>query len=34
VDSGTAYIYLLDPTTGEVTTTIEYPGINFSQVNE
>lgn len=31
--SGTAYVYLLDPATGEVTSTIEYPGITFSQVN-
>lgn len=33
VTEGTAYIYLLDGTTGEVTSTIEYPGITFSQVN-
>ena len=33
VTTGTAYVYLLDPTTGEVTSTIEYPGIIFSQVN-
>lgn len=33
VTEGTAYIYLLDGTTGEVTSTIEYPGITFSQVD-
>ena len=33
VSSGTAYVYLLDPNTNEVTNTIEYPGIVFSQVN-
>lgn len=33
VTQGTAYIYLLDPDTGAVTSTIEYPGITFSQVN-
>jgi hypothetical protein len=34
VTEGTAYIYLLDQTTGAVTSTIEYPGIKFSQVNQ
>lgn len=33
VAEGTAYVYLLDGATGEVTSTIEYPGITFSQVN-
>ena len=33
VSDGTAYVYLLDPSTGEVTGTIEYTGITFSQVN-
>jgi hypothetical protein len=33
VAEGTAYIYLLDSATGAVTSTIEYPGIKFSQVN-
>lgn len=33
VASGTAYVYLLDPSSGDVTSTIEYPGIIFSQVN-
>lgn len=32
VTEGTAYVYLLDAATGEVTSTIEYPGITFSQV--
>lgn len=31
VSSGTAYVYLLDAS-GAVTSTIEYPGITFSQV--
>lgn len=30
VASGTAYIYLLDPQTGEVSSKIEYPGITFT----
>ena len=33
VTDGTAYVYLLDPSTGEVASTIEYAGISFSQVN-
>ncbi len=33
VASGTAYVYLLDPVTGESTSKIEYPGIAFYQVN-
>lgn len=33
VSEGTAYVYLLDPGTNEVTSTIEYAGITFSQVN-
>ncbi len=33
IANATAYIYLLDPGTGEATSTIEYPGITFSQVN-
>ena len=33
VASGTAYVYLLDPTTGESTSKIEYPGIAFYQVD-
>lgn len=33
VAEGTAYIYLLDSATGSVTSTIQYPGITFSQVN-
>lgn len=31
--TGTAYIYLLNPETGEVESKIEYPGITFVQVN-
>lgn len=33
VTTGTAYIYLLDPSTGEVTSKIEYPGITFNKVD-
>ncbi len=33
VASGTAYVYLLDSSTGEVVSKIEYPGITFSRVN-
>ncbi len=33
VTGGTAYVYLLDPVTGEATSKIEYPGIAFYQVN-
>ena len=33
VSEGTAYVYLLDSNTGAVTSTIEYAGITFSQVN-
>ncbi|MDY3248844.1 MAG: Stk1 family PASTA domain-containing Ser/Thr kinase [Candidatus Choladocola sp.] len=33
VETGTAYVYLLDPSTGEVTSTIEYPGITFGRTN-
>ncbi|MDO4323440.1 MAG: Stk1 family PASTA domain-containing Ser/Thr kinase [Lachnospiraceae bacterium] len=33
VTEGTAYVYLLDASTKEVTSTIEYAGIAFSQVN-
>ena len=33
VTEGTAYVYLLDPSTGEVTGTIEYPGIVFNKVD-
>ena len=32
VGTGTAYVYLLDPATGESTSKIEYPGIAFYQV--
>lgn len=32
VSEGTAYVYLLD-SSGNTTSTIEYPGIKFSQVN-
>lgn len=31
VDTGTAYIYLLDSASGEVTSKIEYPGISFAK---
>lgn len=31
VETGTAYIYLLDSATGEVTSKIEYPGISFTK---
>ncbi|MCD7735604.1 MAG: Stk1 family PASTA domain-containing Ser/Thr kinase [Lachnospiraceae bacterium] len=31
--TGIAYVYLLDETTGEVTSKIEYSGITFSQVD-
>ena len=31
VDTGTAYVYLLDSTSGEVTSKIEYPGISFTK---
>jgi serine/threonine-protein kinase len=34
VETGTAYIYLLDSSTGTVTGTFEYPGIVFSKVSE
>lgn len=34
VDSGTAYVYLLDDVTGEVTSKIEYPGITFTHTAE
>lgn len=33
VESGTAYVYLLDAATGEVTSKIEYPGIAFKDVS-
>lgn len=33
IESGTAYVYLLDEATGEVSSKIEYPGITFSRVN-
>ena len=32
VETGVAYIYLLDSSTGEVSSKIEYPGITFSKV--
>lgn len=32
-ETGTAYVYLLDPETGEVTSKIEYAGITFGRVN-
>ncbi|MCD7885689.1 MAG: Stk1 family PASTA domain-containing Ser/Thr kinase [Lachnospiraceae bacterium] len=31
--TGTAYVYLLDEETGEVTSTIQYSGITFSEVS-
>lgn len=33
VETGTAYIYLLDAETGQAESKIEYPGIAFTQVN-
>ena len=32
VETGVAYIYLLDASTGEVSSKIEYPGITFTNV--
>lgn len=33
VESGTAYVYLLDPQTGDVAGKIEYPGITFTRTD-
>ncbi len=33
VESGTAYVYLLDSQTGEVSSKIEYPGITFTRTD-
>ena len=33
VETGTAYIYLLNAETGEVESKIEYPGIAFMKVD-
>lgn len=33
IETGTAYVYILDEVTGEVISKIEYPGIAFNKVN-